>query len=110
MHFKEIAKKINELKLNKRRALYQTIHNELIKDPRFVLVGRGMYGLSEFGLKPGIAKDVIARVLKTKGPLYKEEVVDLVKQERFLKDNTILLNLQSKKYFKRLADGRYHIK
>ncbi len=110
LHFKEIAKKINELKLNKRRALYQTIHNELIKDPRFVLVGRGMYGLSEFGLKPGIAKDVIARILKTKGPLRKEEVVDLVKQERFLKDNTILLNLQNRSHFKRMPDGKYCVK
>ncbi len=110
LHFKEIAKKINELKLNKRHALYQTIHNELIKDPRFVLVGRGMYGLSEFGLKPGIAKDVIMRILKTKGPLHKEEVVDLVKQERFLKDNTILLNLQNRRHFKRMPDGKYSVK
>ncbi len=108
LHFKEIAKRINEFKFNKRRVIHQTIHNELIKDPRFVLVGRGMYGLAEFGLKPGIAKDVIARILKTKGPLHKEEVVDLVKQERFLKDNTILLNLQNRRHFKKLPDGRYH--
>ena len=111
LHFKEITKRINDLKLNfKKRIIHQTIHNELIKDPRFVLVGRGMYGLSESGLKPGIAKDVISRILKIKGPLRKEEVVDLVKQERFLKDNTILLNLQNKKHFKRAADGRYHVK
>lgn len=112
LHFKEITKRINDFRisLNKKRIIHQTIHNELIKDPRFVLVGRGMYGLSESGLKPGIAKDVISRILKTKGPLHKEEVVDLVKQERFLKDNTILLNLQSKKHFKRLADGRYSVK
>lgn len=109
LHFKEIVKRINDFKLNKKKIIHQTIHNELIKDPRFVLVGRGMYGLSEFGLKPGIAKDVIARILKSKGPLLKEEVVDLVKQERFFKDNTILLNLQNKKYFKKLADGRYYI-
>jgi len=109
LHFKDIAKKINDFKLNKKKIIHQTIHNELIKDPRFVLVGRGMYGLSEFGLKPGIAKDVIGRILKTKGPLHKDEVVNLVKQERFLKDNTILLNLQNKKHFKKLADGRYHL-
>jgi hypothetical protein len=109
LHFREITKRANDFRLNfnKRRIIHQTIHNELIKDPRFVLVGRGMYGLSESGLKPGVAKNVIARILKSKGPLNKEEVVDLVKQERFLKDNTILLNLQNKKHFKRLADGRY---
>lgn len=109
LHFKEIAKRINEFKFNKRKVIHQTIHNELIKDPRFVLVGRGMYGLAESGLKPGIVKDVIARILKNKGPLYKEEIVDLVKQERFLKDNTILLNLQNKSHFKKLPNGRYHI-
>ena len=68
-----------------------------------------MYGLSEFGLKPGTAKEVIARILKNKGPLSKEEVVDLTLQERFLQPNTILLNLQNKKHFKKLENGRYHI-
>src|SRR3989344_30809 len=109
LHFTEIAKHINVVKFDSRSALPQTVHNELIKDPRFVLVGRGMYGLSEFGLKPGAAKEVIARILKNKGPLSKEEVVDLTLQERFLQPNTILLNLQNKKQFKKMADGRYHI-
>ncbi|KKR88972.1 MAG: RNA polymerase sigma factor [Candidatus Wolfebacteria bacterium GW2011_GWA2_42_10] len=109
LHFREITKKINEAKFNGRSAFEATVHNELIKDPRFVLVGRGMYGLAELGHQPGIAKEVIQRILKNKGPLRKEEVVNLVKQERFLKDNTILLNLQNKKHFKKLPDGRYHL-
>lgn len=109
LHFREIAEEINKAKFDKRPALPQTVHNELIKDPRFVLVGRGMYGLSEFGLKPGAAQEVIKRILKEKGPLAKEKVIDLVLQERFLKPNTVLLNLQNKKHFKKLADGRYHI-
>lgn len=109
LHFKEIANKINEMKLGNRKTLFQTVHNELIKDPRFVLVGRGTYGLAERGVMPGTAKEVIARILKNKGPLPKEEVVDLVKQERMLKENTILLNLQNKKHFKKLSDGRYRI-
>lgn len=109
LHFKEIANKINEMRLGNRKTLFQTVHNELIKDPRFVLVGRGTYGLAEHGVMPGTAKEVIARILKNKGPLPKEEVVDLVKQERMLKENTILLNLQNKKHFKKLSDGRYHI-
>ncbi|MBI5306162.1 hypothetical protein HZB04_01040 [Candidatus Wolfebacteria bacterium] len=109
LHFKEINKKINELKLGKKATLFQTIHNELIKDPRFVLVGRGTYGLADFGLKPGFAKEVIARLLKEKGPLKKEEVINLVKQERFFKDNTILINLQNKKHFVKNSDGKYHL-
>ncbi|MEK9154551.1 MAG: sigma factor-like helix-turn-helix DNA-binding protein [Patescibacteria group bacterium] len=109
LHFREITKQINDIKLNKRAALPQTVHNELIRDPNFVLVGRGMYGLSEFGLMPGTAKEVIARILKSKGPMAANRIVDLVLQERFLKQNTILLNLQNKKHFKKMPDGKYQL-
>jgi len=109
LHFRDIAKKINEASFDNRKALEATVHNELIKDPRFVLVGRGIYALSELGHRPGTAKEVIGRVLKEKGPMRAEEVINLVKQERFLKDNTILLNLQNRKNFKKLADGKYHL-
>ena len=109
LHFREIAEEINKAKFDKRPALPQTIHNELIKDPRFVLVGRGTYGLAESGFKPGAASEVIKRILREKGPLPREKVIDLVLQERFLKPNTVLLNLQNKKHFKKLADGRYRL-
>ncbi len=109
LYFREIADRINKVGFSGPIARHRTIHNELIKDPRFVLVGRGMYGLTEFGLEPGAAKDVIKRVLKNKGPLPREEVINLVLQERFLKPNTILLNLQNKKHFKKLPDGRYRL-
>lgn len=109
LHFRDIAKKINEAGFDNRKAIEATVHNELIKDPRFVLVGRGIYGLSELGHRPGTAKEVIGMVLKEKGPMRAEEVINLVKQERFLKDNTILLNLQNRKNFKKLEDGRYHL-
>lgn len=109
MHFKKITESINKANFDKRVALPQTVHNELIKDPRFILVGRGMYGLKEFGLMPGTTSEVIARLLKTKGPLSSSEVVDLTLQQRVLKKGTVILNLQNKKRFKRLPDGRYHL-
>lgn len=109
LHFKKIAEEINKVNFGKRTALPQTVHNELIKDPRFILVGRGMYGLAEHGFRPGTAKEVIARILKEKGPLSKKEVVNLVSQERFIKENTILLNLQNRRHFKKLPNGKYHI-
>jgi len=46
-HFSELADKINEVGFDGRLAQKQTVHNELIKDPRFVLVGRGTYALYE---------------------------------------------------------------
>jgi len=45
LHFKKIAFLVN--KLNKKQAHPATVHNELIKDSRFVLVGRGTYALKE---------------------------------------------------------------
>ncbi len=107
MHFREVAKAIVDT--FGRKTHVATTHNELIKDPRFVLVGRGYYALAEWGYKPGIVRDVIKEILVKEGPLSKEEVIERVLKERFLKKNTILVNLQNAKYFKKLADGRYTV-
>ena len=53
MHFKEVAEAIS--KTFGKKTHYATCHNELIKDSRFVLVGRGMYALAEWGYQAGIA-------------------------------------------------------
>lgn len=110
LHFETIAKKINEVKFDEQLALAPTVHNELIKDERFVLVGRGMYGLKEHGYEPGTAREVIAKVLKSQGPLKATEVVSKVNAQRFFKENTILINLQNKSTFERLSDGRYRVR
>ncbi len=109
LHFKEIAELINKTGFDKKKAHFQTVHNELIKDPRFVLVGRGMYSLTEFGFQPGTTQEIIANVLKKQGPLPQKEIINLVKQQRLLKENTIIINLNNKEYFRRLKDGRYHL-
>jgi hypothetical protein len=108
MHFSEVAKAIADLVGKKIHV--QTVHNELIKDNRFVLVGRGLYGLREWGYEEGTVKDLVARVLKEQGPLSKDKVVSLVSAKRFVKANTISVNLDNKKLFKKLSDGRYSIK
>lgn len=105
MHFSDVAKAIGLLFTKK--AHVATTHNELIKDPRFVLVGRGLYALTEWGYKPGVVRDVIRETLEEKGPLKKEEIIKHVKTARFVKDNTILVNLNDSRYFKRMKDGRY---
>jgi hypothetical protein len=107
MHFTEVAKAIE--KLFKRKAHPATTHNELIKEKRFVLVGRGLYALTEWGYKPGVVKDVVRAILEREGkPLSREEIIDRVKRERYVKDATILVNLQSP-MFKRTADGKYEM-
>ena len=109
-HFSEIARLIHTSGLQKKPAHVQTVHNELIKDKRFVLVGRGMYGLQEHGFAPGTVRDVIATLLKQHGPLDADNVIQLVGKQRFLKENTVLLNLQNKKHFERLNDGTYRVR
>ena len=107
MHFTEVAKAIGEH--FDKRAHIATTHNELIKDKRFVLVGRGLYALSEWGYSTGVVRDVIADVLKKNGPLVREEVIEKVMRERYVKSNTILVNLQNPKYFKKNKEGKYSI-
>lgn len=105
MHFREVADAIS--KTFGKKTHYATCHNELIKDNRFVLVGRGMYALSEWGYKAGIARDVIRDILKREGPLTKEQVAEKVMKERYFKKNTILVNLANSKYFKKNKSGLY---
>jgi hypothetical protein len=107
MHFKEVAGNIKELFGH--NAHIATTHNELIKDARFVLVGRGLYALSEWGYSAGVVKEVLREILETEGPLSREEIIDKVRKERYVKDNTILVNLQDSNLFKKLANGTYTI-
>ena len=106
IHFKEVAKAIT-LYFNK-KAHVATTHNELIKDSRFVLVGRGLYALSEWGYMSGVVKDVIRKILEKEGPLSKDKIIEKTLKERYVKKNTILVNLQNPKYFKKDLSNCYH--
>lgn len=105
MHFREVADAITETFGKKAHAA--TTHNELIKDDRFVLVGRGLYGLKSWGYRAGVVKDVIRELIEERGPMTKEEIIDAVLKERYLKENTILVNLSNKEYFKKNKEGQY---
>jgi hypothetical protein len=107
VHFKEIAKLIQNV--FGKRAHEATTHNELIKDNRFVLVGRGLYALAEWGYVSGVVKDVIVKVLSKYGPMTREEIFDKVMKERYVKENTILVNLQNSNAFKKDSSGKYHV-
>lgn len=111
LHFREVAKHMNHMLELKRHAHEQTVHNELIKDARFVLVGRGIYALKEWGYQAGTVREVLATILaQSPKALSKEEIVDKMKGQRLVKENTVFLNLQNRKYFVRLADGRYNVR
>ncbi len=108
MHFSEIAESIKDSSFKRKNVTTQAIHNELIKDSRFVLIGRGIYALNSWGFDRGTVADIIADVLKQSDtPLHRDEIVKRVLKSRQVKETTILLNLQSKPQFKRVAKATY---
>jgi DNA-directed RNA polymerase specialized sigma subunit len=108
MHFNEIAQKINNLPFQERQVLPESVHNELIRSPLFVLIGRGIYALREWGYEPGTVKDIIIKILKeAKRPLSKEEILTKVLEQRQVKENTVILNLQDKRHFIKTEQGKY---
>lgn len=110
MHFSEIADSIKDSDFRRKDVTTQAIHNELIKDKRFVLIGRGIYALREWGYKKGTVADVISEVLRKEGgPLHRDEIVRRVLKSRHVKETTILLNLQGKDQFKRVAKATYEL-
>lgn len=112
LHFREIAALIDSygLKSSKKQESHpQTVHNELIKDKRFVLVGRGIYALSEWGYKKGTVKEVLEEILEKAGkPLSREEVLAEVLKVRQVKKSTVIINLNA--FFNRAGKNAYSIK
>ncbi|MBI2411274.1 MAG: hypothetical protein HYV32_05275 [Candidatus Kerfeldbacteria bacterium] len=106
MHFEEIARRIT--KIFKKQAYPPTVHNELILNPEYVLVGRGIYALREWGFTDGVVSNVIVAILKKAGtPLQRSEIVERVLQQRIVKKNTIHLALTDKHIFRKTNDGKY---
>lgn len=113
LHFTKVAAGIEEfqekfLQNKEKKVLPQTVHNELIKDPRFVLVGRGTYALQDWGYEPGTVKDVIVSLLKGNGgAMAKDEIMQKTLLQRQVKESTIELNLQDRNLFLKDPQGRY---
>ena len=109
LHFRKVSDLINQANLGTNLAQAQTVHNELIKDPRFILVGRGTYALKEWGYQSGTVKDVIIQILKENGSLAKEDILGKVLESRLVKPNTVLINLQNRQYFNKDKEGQYSL-
>jgi len=107
LHFMEIANRIREMKFDHKNVTVQAVHNELIRYGQFVLVGRGLYALREWGYEPGTVADVIESILKEKGPLSKKEIIAEVAKQRTVKVGTISLNLQKMPFFVRVGRAVY---
>lgn len=105
LHFTEIAALIDEHKLGKKKAHPQTVHNELIKDSRFVLIGRGIYALKQWGYKEGTIKDVLRDILeKSSEPMHKDKIIVEVLKIRKVKKTTVMINLNNVRIFEKKED------
>lgn len=110
MHFVSIANKITETMGEKVKV--NTVHNELIRNNEFVLVGRWIYALKDWGIyKPGTVLDVIMDIMKKAWePMSTEDIIAKVLKVRKVKNTTIYMNLQNKKIIQRVWRNYYQLK
>ena len=106
LHFRELTDIISD-RFGK-KVNVAAVHNELIKDDRFILVGRGQYGLSTWTqFSGGTVKEVIMEILeKNKKGMTKNEIIDAVKKKKNVRKQTVVINL-SNKAFKKNKEGKF---
>lgn len=110
MHFVEVANKISTESFDTRKVNVQAVHNELIRHDNFVLIGRGIYALKDWGYERGTVAEVIKGILKEKGELTQDEIIEAVLQRRQVKRITIILALKNSKKFVRVGRKIYKLK
>jgi len=109
MHFVDLSNSIT--KFLGESVKVNTIHNELIRNKEFVLIGRWIYALKEWWFIPGTVIDVIINVLeKNKWPMTTDEITDKVLETRNVKKTTIYMNLQNKNIIERVWRNYYQVK
>lgn len=110
LHFVDIVNKITELNFDSKRINLQAVHNELIRHDQFVLIGRGIYALKEWGYKEGTVADIIQSILKNRKAKSQEDIIKEVLKQRQVKRITIILNLKNKPQFERIGREQYKLK
>lgn len=110
LHFTEITKLITEESFDEKTVNLQAVHNELIRWDDFILIGRGIYALKEWGYTSGTVKDVIRKLLQKHKETDTENIIKGVLKERQVKKITILLSLSNNKEFVRVGRRKYALK
>ncbi|NTU69638.1 hypothetical protein HGB13_02300 [bacterium] len=111
LHYRKLTELICSENRTNKKVSVEAVHNELIRDNRFVLVGRGIYALKEWGYSPGTVADVIEEILKEHSePMHKNDIIKKVLERRFVRKNTILLSLQEKPQFERVVRAVYKLR
>ncbi len=107
LHFEKIAELIRSGKFDTKRVNVQAVHNELIRNDNFILIGRGIYALKDWGYKTGTVADVISEILSDGIARSREEITKAVLDQRHVKTITIYLNLKNKNQFSRVGRDKY---
>lgn len=110
LHFVDVSNKIMESDFDSKSVNVQAVHNELIRYEEFVLIGRGIYALKEWGYKHGTTKDVIIDLLKAKSVMSEDEILKKVLDKRQVKPITVLLALKNCDEFVRVGRKKYQLK
>jgi hypothetical protein len=108
LHFTDIIEHVLNDFNSQKSVTPQAVHNELIRHNDFILVGRGLYGLAEWGLISGTVCDVIKSVFQENtGALSRQDIIEKVLEKREIRLGTISLNLQKYPFFKRVGRAVY---
>ncbi|MFA6991695.1 MAG: sigma factor-like helix-turn-helix DNA-binding protein [Candidatus Gracilibacteria bacterium] len=110
MHFTEITKRIIEKNFDNKAVNIQAVHNELIRHPGFVLIGRGIYALHDWGYEKGTVAEVIEKILKGGMEMDQDQIINKVLEQRHVKKITIVLALKNGQKFERVGRKMYKLK
>lgn len=107
LHFVDISNSIISESFDRKNVNMQAVHNELIRHQDFVLIGRGIYALKEWGYDHGTVADILIDILSKYESLSEADIISEVMKQRKVKPITIMLNLKNKENFIRVGRKQY---
>ncbi|MFZ5365452.1 MAG: sigma factor-like helix-turn-helix DNA-binding protein [Patescibacteria group bacterium] len=110
LHFSQVAENINQAGFDKKSICAATVHNELIANPDYTLVGRGIYAMKDWGYESGTVAEVIEKILKENGPMSKDDLYERVLKQRLVNKSTIYLSLINKNKFVKIDGNKFTLK
>jgi len=110
LHFTKVAERINGAGFNRKQICSATVHNELIANKDYTLVGRGIYAWKKWGYQSGTVADIIEKVLKGNGVMSKEDIYEKVLKQRLVNKSTIYLSLINKDKFVKVGNGKFSLR
>jgi hypothetical protein len=111
LHFRDIADQINQANFDHKNICAATVHNELIANDKYVLIGRGIYAIKDWGYSTGTVADIIERILtESEKPLNKSDIYEEVLRQRKVNKSTIYLTLINKDKFNKTTEGLFSLK